>query len=235
MKIKSLFIICFIVSFTASAQEYIFGVKGGVNYNYIGDFLSQEGSYYSAENEIGYQLGVFTEVSFNKLFVRPEANYVSLKNSYEFPSKKAQWAAQQIDIPILIGYKVIYPIAIYTGPVFSFISDMTMEGWQDTSYADPFMYSASSTSICAGFLLDFDRVGIDIRYQYGITSVKEQRLDMIENYNGYGVNLGDLLEYNGSQLSVSAHINIIKIGGNNGRRKKVSKTNWRGSKSNRCF
>lgn len=237
MKIKPLFIICFIVSFTASSQEYIFGIKGGVNYNYIGDFLSQEGSYYSAENEIGYQFGVFTEVSFNKLFVRPEANYVSLKNSYVFPLKTAKWAAQQIDIPILFGYKVSYPIAIYTGPVFSFITDMTMEGWQDTPYADPFIYNASSTSICAGILLDFDRVGVDIRYQYGITSVKEQRLDMIKTYNGYGVNLGDLLDYNGSQLLVSAHVNIINIGRNDGRRRGGSKFNWRESKinSNKCF
>lgn len=211
------------------SQEIKIGLKGGVNYNYIGDFLSQEGAYYPADNEIGYQFGVFVDVGFDKFFVRPEANYVSLKNSYEFPTKPAQWATQQIDIPILFGYNIYYPVAIYAGPVFSFISEMAMEGWQDTSYADPFDYNTSSTGVSAGILIDLDRIGIDFRYQYGITTVKEQRLDMIKNYNGYGVNLGDLVEYNSSQIMVSIHIKIADF--SNIKQNRKVKKGWRNHKN----
>ncbi|SNR33624.1 Outer membrane protein beta-barrel domain-containing protein [Lutibacter agarilyticus] len=220
MNIKAIFILIFFfyISLT-NAQKIGVGLKGGINYNYIGDFYSIGGSigpgvldeYYSAENEISYQLGVFVDISFDNFFIRPEANYVSLKNSYKFPTKPAQWESQQIDIPILFGYKVYSPIAIYAGPVFSFISDRTLEGWQDTSYADPFVFNTSSAGISAGILIDFGRVGIDFRYQYGLTTVKEQRLDMIKTYDGYGVNLGDLLEYNPSQIMINIQIKLFSV------------------------
>jgi len=227
MNIKPLLIALFVFFFSlTNAQEFGIGLKGGVNYNSIGDFLSQEGSYYPADNQIGYQFGVFVDIGFERFFVRPEVNYVSLKNSYAFPTKTSQWAAQQIDIPILFGYKVYYPIAIYAGPVFSFISDMTMEGWKEnTSYGDPFTYNTSSTGISAGILIDFDRVGIDFRYQYGITTVKEQHLDMIRNYNGYGVGIGDLVEYNPSQIMVSIQFKLFTL--NSNKRSRSSKSNWR--------
>jgi len=238
MNIRPLLIVLFLFSFSlTNAQEFGIGLKGGVNYNYIGDFYSIGGSigsgvpneYYSADNEIGFQFGVFVDIGFDRFFIRPEVNYVSLKNSYAFPTKPAKWAAQQIDIPILFGYKVYYPIAIYAGPVFSFISDMTMEGWEDTSYADPFVYNSSTAGISAGILLDFGRVSIDFRYQYGLTTVKEQRLDMIKTYNGYGVNLGDLVEYNPSQIMVNIQVKLFTV--NSDERYRRSKSDWRNHKN----
>jgi len=236
MNIKPLLIVLFVFFFSlTNAQEFGIGLKGGVNYNSIGDFYSIGGSigsgvpneYYSAENEIGYQIGLFVDIGFGRFFARPEANYVSLKNSYAFPLKTAQWAAQQLDIAILFGYKVYYPIAIYAGPVFSFISDMTMDGWETNK---PFTYNTSSTGISAGILLDFDRVGIDFRYQYGLTTVKEQPLNMIKNApNGYGVNLGDLLEYNPSQIMVSIQVKLFTL--NSNKRSRSSKSDWRNHKN----
>jgi hypothetical protein len=218
MNIRAFFILIFFSSiYLINAQEIGVGIKGGLNYNYIGDFYSIGGSigpgvsdeYYSADKKISYQFGVFVDILFDDFFIRPEANYVSLKNSYNFPTKPAQWASKQIEIPILFGYKIYSPIAIYAGPVFSFISDRTLEGWQETSYAEPFKYNKSSTGLSAGILLDFGRVGIDFRYQYGLTTVKEQRLDMIKTYQGYGVNLGDLIEYNPSQIMVNIQIKLF--------------------------
>lgn len=219
------------------AQTLDIGLRGGINNNNIGDFYSIGGSIgsgvpnknYEADNEIGTQFGIFFSVNYEKLFIRPEINYVSLKNSYPFPTKPAKWKAQQIDVPILFGYKVYKPVYIFAGPVFSFISEMNMEGWEDTSYADPFTYKTSSTSISAGILLDFGIVGVDFRYQYGLTTVEEQRLDMIKTYNGYGVNLGDLTEYNPSQLMLSVQIKPITIGGD--KRKKGSRSGWRNHKN----
>ena len=234
MNIKPLLIVLFVFSFSlTNAQEFGIGLKGGVNYNYIGDFKSvgsnsSLGSF-SADNEIGYQFGVFVDIGFDRFFVRPEANYVSLKNSYAFPTKVSNWASQQIDIPILFGYKIYYPVAIYAGPVFSFISDMTMEGMKDSSYSEPFTYNTSSAGISAGILLDFDRVGIDFRYKYGITTVKEQRIVMIKNYNGYGVDIGDLLEYNPSQIMVNIQVKLFTV--NSGERYRRSKSDWRNHKN----
>lgn len=226
------FIVVLLCSFSFNfAQTLDIGVRGGINNNNIGDFQAI-GSGYSNENfepdsEIGTQFGIFFNVNYEKLFIRPEINYVSLKNSYPFPISAAKWTAQQIDVPILFGYKIYKPVYIFAGPVFNFISDMTFEGWQDTSYADAFMYKSSSTSITAGILLDFGIVGVDFRYQYGLATVEEQRLDMKNNI--HGVNLGDLTEYNPSQLMLSIQIKPINIGGDN--RKKGSRSGWRNHKN----
>jgi hypothetical protein len=231
-------IVLFLCSFSFNfAQTLGIGIKGGVNYNSIGDFYSKGGSIgsgvpdinYEADNEIGTQFGIFFSVNFEKFFIRPEINYVSLKNSYPFPTKPAKWTAQQMDVPLLFGYKIYKPVYIFAGPVFSFISDMNMEGWEDTSFADPFTYKNSSTSISVGILLDFGIVGVDFRYQYGLTTIASQRLDIIRGYNGYGVNLGDLTEYNPSQLMLGIQIKPFTLGGD--KREKGSGSGWRNHKN----
>jgi len=224
-------IVLFLCSFSFNfAQTLGIGLKGGVNYNNIGDFYSlDDKEYYSAENEIGTQFGIFFSVNFEKFFIRPEVNYVSFKNSYPFPTKSAKWTAQQIDVPLLFGYKIYKPVYIFAGPVFSFISDMNLEGWQVTPYSDGFTYKTSSTSISVGILLDFGIVGVDFRYQYGLTTVESQRLDMIKTYNGYGVNLGDLTEYNPSQLMIGIQIKPFTLGGD--KREKGSGSGWRNHKN----
>ena len=45
------------------------------------------------------------------------------------------------------------------------------------------------------------------------------------NYNGYGINLADLHEFNGSQLIISIHVGLIRINTND--RKKRSRSDWR--------
>ena len=231
MKKQPLFIVILLFTFSlVNAQEFSIGVKGGVNYNYIGDFKSvgsnaSLGSF-SAENELGYQFGIFVDIDYERFFIQPEVNYVSLKNSYAFPKKPAKWAAQQIDVPILFGYKVYYPIAIYAGPVFNFISDMTMEGMKNsTLYADPFTYNTSSVGISAGILLKFNTVSIDFRYQYAVTAVEKQRIVMIKNYNGYGVDIGDLEAYNPSQIMVNIQVKLFTV--NSNERYRRSKSDWR--------
>lgn len=226
-----LLIVLFLLAFSSNyAQTADIGIKGGINYNNIGDFQAIGSGYsneiFEAENEIGYQFGIFFNVKFNHFFIRPEVNYASFSNSYEFPKSPAKWTAQQIEIPILFGYNVYGPISIFAGPVFSFISDMNMEGWQETSYANAFTYKDSSTSISAGILLDFGRIGIDFRYQYGLATIEEQRLDMINST--YGVNLGDLKEYNPSQFMVNVQIKLFSIDGD---KEKKSGSGWRNHKN----
>lgn len=232
MNKSPLLIVLFLLILSFSyAQTASIGLKGGINYNNIGNFKAIGSGYsndnFEAENEIGFQYGLFVQINYKYFFIRPEVEFTTLKNSYHFPKKSAKWEAKQIDVPLLLGYNIYGPISIFAGPVFSFISDMDLEGWQPTSYSDGFMYQSSSTSIGAGILLDFGRVGIDFRYQYGLTTIEEQRLDMKNNI--YGVNLGDLLEYNPSQFMLNVQINLFTI--NDDTRNKKSSSDWRNHKN----
>jgi hypothetical protein len=238
MKVKPLFIVILLTSFTlVRAQEYTFGIKGGINNNNIGELYHygnasglginvtpNDDTVFSAEKEMGIQFGAFAMIAFDKFFIRPEVNFVSSKNNYPLALKTAYWTSTKIDIPILFGYKIYDPVSLYLGPSFSSISDMKLDAVEQGSNY-PYVYKKSSTSINAGLLVEVGRFGLDLRYQYGITKVEELRVDI--NRGIYGTNIADLLEYNPSQIQLSVHINILKINADD-RGHKI-KSGWRGS------
>lgn len=240
MKTKPLLIVLSLITFSfVNAQEYSIGVKGGLNYNSIGELYHygndsglgtnvtpNDDTVFSGEKEMGTQLGAFLMIGFDTFFIRPEINYVSSKNNYPLASKTANWTSTKIDIPILFGYKIYNPVSIYAGPSFSSISDMKLEGVEeDPKY--PFTYKKSSTSINAGLLVDFGRFGFDLRYQYSITKFEKIRVNIDRGI--YGTNIADLLEYNPSQISISVHVNLVKFNGFG--KSNRNSYNWRNHKN----
>ncbi|WP_228852223.1 porin family protein [Aegicerativicinus sediminis] len=210
-----LIVLCVCTSFISYSQEFTVGVKGGVNYSYIGDVLSFGGSYqqgapnitYTPDNEIGTQFGGFINVEFGKFFIRPELLFTKFKNSYDFPFNRSYWNSKRIDIPIMFGYEVFKPISIYAGPIINSTSDMTIDGVQQ-----PITFDKRDINIGAGILVDFGRFGFDVRYEISTTEEPRQRTDF--NYNsagspGYGVNVADMMPYKLGVISISAHINIF--------------------------
>lgn len=152
------------------AQEYVFGVKGGINFNNIGELYHygntsglgtnvtpNDDTMFSAEKEMGTQLGLFFMIDFDNFFIRPEVNYVSSKNNYPLAFKTANWTSTKIDVPILFGYKIYGPVSLYLGPSFSSISDIELEGVEQGSNY-PYVYKKSSTSINAGIMADLELI-----------------------------------------------------------------------------
>ncbi|HSI69664.1 MAG TPA: hypothetical protein VK941_05480, partial [Gillisia sp.] len=60
------------------AQEFKFGVKGGVNKTFGGQLTGiastelYTGDTFNAEGEIGFHGGLWTQLSFGRFFIRPE-------------------------------------------------------------------------------------------------------------------------------------------------------------------
>ena len=169
-----------------NSQEYAFGIKGGLNYYNIGDIISYGGSFpggqpnevFSPNKEIGFQFGAFLDIAFDKFYVRPELNYISNKSNYSFPVKVSNWRASKINFPIIAGYKVFDPVAIYVGPSFNFFSDVTLEGANNEEGTSPINYETSSTSLMFGVQLEFKRFGIDLRYETALKETIEERQDI---------------------------------------------------------
>jgi len=84
----------------------------------------------------GYMLGIFTRLNLGKLYIQPELNYSRKSGSVELPAADyipASSGAEKIisdltyssiDIPILLGYKIIklplFNVHVFAGPVASF-------------------------------------------------------------------------------------------------------------------
>lgn len=226
------------------AQDYFIGIKGGINYNTIGDFkhygeetgiggdlTPDESTIFTPTKTLGIHYGLYVKAEFGNLFVKPEINYTSMENSYTLGlGKTTNWTSSKIEIPILIGYNIYNPISIYAGPVFSSISDRDLEGLRLTSgkIDTPIKYDKNSTSVSAGILIQYKRFGFDVRYDYGITAVKKQQIRMIRSE--YGTYIADLLEYNPSQLSVSLTIDLFNFTFDQTSRSKA-RYDWRNPKN----
>jgi len=212
-----LIIISIITAYTINAQEFTLGARGGFNYYTIGDINSRGGSLqgtppdelFSPQKEFGTQFGAFLNIEFGKLFIRPEINFASHKNRYDFPNKEAFWKTSRIDVPILLGYEIFDPITLYAGPGFSFFNEATLDGVQVTSYSDggPDL-EKTAMQLNFGIMLKAGRFGVDLRYEMNSKETEEELLDIIRSE--YGVNLADLRSYKPNVVSLSIFIDILK-------------------------
>ena len=234
---KSLLVVVLLTIFSfANSQVITVGVKGGVNYNTIGDLLSFGGSYqtgapdiiFSPDQEMGTQYGMFLDIGFGKFFLRPEVMFSSLKSSYALPLQVANFKATRMDIPVMLGLHIYGPLSVVAGPVFSSVSELELEGLEPNKPA--VIYDESLMNLQAGILLEIGRFGVDVRYEYGLKKVASQdNLDFFyQTPPAYGINRAELLEYNASQIIVSVHINLARF--NSNERKRSSRSDWRNHK-----
>jgi len=203
-----------------SAQDYGFGLQGGLNTYKIGSVNSRGGSIaagkpdeiFQPKKTIGYQFGAYFVAQFGKLFIKPEINYVSSKNKYDFPTKTSYWKTSKIDIPLLVGYEVFDPVSIYAGPGYNIYGDTTLDGVQVTSYSDggPDL-DKTAFNLNVGIMVRFKRIGIDLRYESGFKATQEELLDIV--YSAYGVNLADLRSYKPNTLRLSVFFDLFRSNG----------------------
>jgi len=155
------------------AQKIDFGAKAGLNYNFGGDLkelLSEtNGSLndivHGAENKAGYHFGLWAKVHILGLYVRPEIVYTQLNNSYNDlgTNISTDFKTKKIDMPILIGAKLIGPLHIYAGPSIQYItnSDFSSSEIENISTND------FSVGLQIGTGLELGRLGVDVRWEKG--------------------------------------------------------------------
>src|SRR5690606_6082065 len=112
-----------------------FGVKAGLSYNKNGDLISSVGE--SGENIIegakgktGYHVGVWGKLDLLKLYIRPELVYSKTKSSYDVGGSTHDYDISKLDLPVLLGYKIIGPLHIFAGPAFQYTLKNDLDGFE---------------------------------------------------------------------------------------------------------
>jgi len=206
-----------------NAQEYGFGIRGGINTYSIGNIVTVgsngstgpvAGLTFEPVKDIGYQFGGYFFAKFGKFYVKPELNYFSSQNHYDFPNKKSKWKTSKINVPVLFMYDLFESVSVYAGPGFNFQGDTTIEGVQQTSFTTgtpgPDL-KKSTFSVNIGIMYRYKRLGIDLRYEMGQEKTAQEREDFIRTE--YGVNLADLRSYKPNVLSLSLSYDIFRTDG----------------------
>lgn len=164
---------------TFSQTDAGFGIKGGLNYGGNGDYYdSAKDAYNDPDKNVGYHIGLYAKTGGN-LYLRPELVYTSLKSGYAEDFKM-----QKLDLPVLVGAKVIGPLNVFAGPAFQYILDTDYDGITIGDVENDF-----TVGLNVGIGVNLGKLGVDIRYERGfsdnevdiinadITSVQKDRID----------------------------------------------------------
>ena len=157
-----------------------FGVKAGLNYNANGDYFESAGeAARNPDRNVGFHLGVWGKLG-NKLYVRPELIYTKTKSDYNGDD----FDMSKLDLPVLVGTKVIGPLHVFAGPAFQYILDTEFDGISIDNVENDF-----TVGLHIGAGVNLGRLGIDLRYERGfsenegrfintnITTVGDSRID----------------------------------------------------------
>ncbi|MCQ9641295.1 PorT family protein [Chryseobacterium sp. WG14] len=168
-------LLCITYSIETQAQQtpaFHIGVKGGTNFTKTSTESSLEGKY-----GFGYQAGIMTRMDIGRLYVQGEALFNKRKTSYETKngsSAKLSWNA--IDIPVVVGYKVIKTddinLRVFAGGVYSYAfnnkistSQALQEGFKK--------FDKSNIGLTGGVGVDYKNFTVDLRYETGLSSISK--------------------------------------------------------------
>lgn len=170
-----------IISIAAFAQKDPgFGIKGGLNYNANGDYFeSAEDAANNPDRNVGYHIGVYGKLG-NRFYLRPELIYTKTKSDYDGD----KFDMSKLDLPVLVGTRVIGPLHVFAGPAFQYILNSDFDGISVDRIDNDF-----TVGLHIGAGVNLGKIGIDLRYERGfsenearfinsnITSVGDSRID----------------------------------------------------------
>jgi hypothetical protein len=156
----SAFILIVFCLTTSAQNEGHFGIKAGLNYNANGDYFNAiEENVQNPDRNLGYHIGVFGKIG-DDIYIRPELVYTATKSDYD----SNEFSMKKIDIPLLLGVKIIGPVSVFAGPSFQYIIDGEFGDIDVENIETDF-----SVGLNFGVALNFNKIGIDLRYERGFS------------------------------------------------------------------
>lgn len=161
------------------------GVIGGIN---VPDYTTNMDAM-DIRNKLGWQAGIVTAVKFGALAVEPQILYVrqGLRIRPE-GGEELNLKSNSIDVPVLASFRLLNPLRIYAGPVFTVMNDCKQKS--------------------GGDLLDFGRIRPSVSYTVGGGVVLLRHLLIDVRYNGQFRSKHDVVLPDGRQLDKLRTYNV---------------------------
>lgn len=100
----------------------------------------------------------------------------------------------KLDMPLLLGIKVIGPLSVFGGPSLQYILDTDFDGIQLNDVKDEF-----TIGLNAGVALQLGKLGVDLRYERGLSD---------NEANFVGISNQGRIDTRHEQLILSLSINL---------------------------
>ena len=118
-------------------------------------------------------MGIYYRGDLGGLYLKPELLYTQTKSSYEYNNEEADYNISKLDLPVLLGIKVLGPVHVFAGPSFQYILENDFDGVTIGDVENEFTIGAQF-----GAGLQLGRVGLDVRYERGLTENEATVLDL---------------------------------------------------------
>lgn len=135
------------------------GVLGGLN---VLDYATSD-SKFDIENKLGWQLGITTAIDFGAVAIEPQILYMrqGLRVRPE-GERQVNLRSNSIDVPVFASLRLLRPVRIYAGPVFTVMNDCRQKSGGDLL---AFGRIRPSVSFSAGVgVLLLRHMLVDVRY-----------------------------------------------------------------------
>ncbi len=159
---KTLLMVAFatVTAMSFAQTDSKFGVKAGLNYNANGDYFeSASAAAKNPSRNVGYHIGFFGQLG-SRIYLRPELVYTSTKSEYD----NDEFKMQKLDLPVLLGAKVIGPLHVFAGPAFQYILNTKYDGITINDVKNDF-----TVGLNIGAGVNLGMLGIDLRYERGFS------------------------------------------------------------------
>lgn len=161
------------------------GITAGVN---MADYSvkalkGQSISYDKVKNDLGWQVGLMASVNIGRLAIEPQILYVRHSTELTQGTMKNALKSNSLDVPILVSFRLIGPLRVMAGPVFTVLNDNT--GLKDLSIDQLRSTCSYALGVEARIL---QKLRLDVRYN-GQFKKKETIIGEV-GVNTFALNIG---------------------------------------------
>ncbi len=166
----ALFLIVFLSTLYFANAQSGYGIKGGLSYNSNGnlkEFTSNVTEIYKdgGKGKSGFNIGFYGKLDLGPIYLRPELVYTKTTSEYELNSTTvSDYKVSKLDMPVLVGIKLIGPLNIFAGPAFQYYLDNNLKGINISDVENDF-----TVGINIGASIELGKLGIDVRYERGLS------------------------------------------------------------------
>ncbi|MBE6207610.1 MAG: porin family protein [Rikenellaceae bacterium] len=161
------------------------GITAGVN---MADYSvkalkGQSISYDKVKNDLGWQVGLMASVNIGRLAIEPQILYVRHSTELTHGTTKNALKSNSLDVPLLVSFRLIGPLRVMAGPVFTVLNDNT--GLKDLSIDQLRSTCSYALGVEARIL---QKLRLDVRYN-GQFKKKETIIGEV-GVNTFALNIG---------------------------------------------
>jgi len=161
--------------FTVNAQKNGWGATASLIYASNGNLIDEANEIIDAKGDggVGFNVGIFGNLNLGFIYIRPKLVYSQTSSSYDLGSgMSGDFKSSTLDLPVLVGLKIIKPISFVLGPAFKYIIDSDLKGQSFESISNDV-----TVGLNVGVAIIIGRIGIDLIYDRGFSKNEASFID----------------------------------------------------------